>query len=112
MNRPHGPGNRPRTPARTGPAPLAARPVVHIDIRELCLQGFSQAEQRHFMQALSDALGQQAAARRDWPASSQELGALPPLQARAGSTAEDSARLLARELFAHLVAKPAENGHG
>lgn len=110
MNRLHRPDNRPRNPTRAGPARLVPRADVHIDIHELSLQGFSQAERQRFVQTLSEALGQQAAARQDWSAwSSQGLGSL---QVRAGSTAEDSARLLARELFACLAARPTEDGHG
>ena len=113
MNRPHRPGDRSRTPARAGTARVAARPDVHIDIRELSLQGFSRAEQQRFVQALSEALGQQAAARQDWAAwSSQDRGPLPALQIHAGGSAEESARVLARELFACLAATHAEGRHG
>ena len=92
---------------------MAARPDVHIDIRELSLQGFSPAERQRFAQALSEAFAQQAAARQDWAAwSVQEPHPLLTLQVRAGGTAEDSARLLARELFACLAPKHAERGHG
>jgi hypothetical protein len=113
MNRLHRPGGRPRNPARTEPARLGGRPDVHINIRELSLQGFSRAEQQRFMQALADALGQPTAGSRDWSAwSSQDFGSLPPLQVRRGGTVEDSARLLARDLFACLAGNHAGRGHG
>ena len=104
--------DNPQAPTRAGVARVAARPNVHIDIQKLSLHGFSQREQQSFMRALSRALERQAAAKQDWSAvTAQSLQSLPALQARAGSTPEDSARLLASEIFARL-ANPAERGHG
>lgn len=113
MNRLHRPGNRPRNPTRTEPTHVAARPDIHIDIRELSLQGFSPGERQRFTQALVEALGRQATTRQDRTAwTAPGLRALPTLQVHAGDTVEDSAHRLARALFAHLAPKPVERGHG
>ena len=113
MNTARSPGATPLAPARPGTEPGRTHPGVHIDIHQLSLHGFSPAEQRRFLQTLRTELTQLACARQDWSdLSSGKSSSLPPLQARSGSTPEQTAQRLAVTLFGSLAAGHREHGRG
>ena len=103
------------------PATSAAQPRhqnscsggVHIDIQRLSLHGYTQAQQRRFIQALEVAIRSFASEQARWslvrPMHIAHLDAIHP---GAGANPEESARQLAQQLFGKLGGSQRERRHG